>query len=129
MTVLRHPTQNAVASAQSRAPLTRAFRPVHKLGLGLAVGAVFGAMVFAVAVFHVVLRPSGGLKLILLAQYFYGYEVSWTGALVGLFWGFVSGFVAGWFTAFVHNLATAVTVFKLRTKAELAHTRDFLDHI
>lgn len=129
MTVLRHPTQNAIANTEPRAPLTRAFLPVHKLALGLAVGTVFGAIVFAVTVFHVVLRPSGGLPLILLAQYFSGYEVSWTGALIGLFWGFVSGFVAGWFTAFVRNLATAMTVFNLRTKAELAHTRDFLDHI
>jgi hypothetical protein len=129
MTVLRHPTPSAVASAETREPLTRAFLPVHKLALGVAVGAVFGATIFAVTVFHVVLRPSNGLPMILLAQYFYGYQVSWTGALVGLFWGFVSGFVAGWFTAFVRNAATAVTVFRLRTKAELAHTRDFLDHI
>jgi hypothetical protein len=65
----------------------------------------------------------------LLSQYFYGYSVTWPGALVGCFWGFITGFVAGWFLAFVRNLALTVAVFTLRTKAELAQTSDFLDHI
>ncbi|MBA2243901.1 MAG: hypothetical protein H0W11_03025, partial [Gemmatimonadetes bacterium] len=64
-----------------------------------------------------------------LAEYFYGYTVSWPGALVGGFWGFVVGFVAGWFVAFCRNLVIAATLFITRTRAELAATRDFLDHI
>jgi hypothetical protein len=64
-----------------------------------------------------------------LAEYLYGYTVSSPGALVGGFWGFVAGFVAGWFFAFCHNLVIAATLFITRTRAELAATRDFLDHI
>jgi hypothetical protein len=55
--------------------------------------------------------------------------VSWTGLFVGMGWGFVVGFVGGWFFAFCRNLALAISIFITRTRAELAQTRDFLDHI
>ena len=106
-----------------------AFAPIHKRALGVALGVVSGLGIFLVTVFHVVLQPGDPLSLHLLAQYFYGYDVSWRGALVGLFWGFVTGFVFGWFAAFVRNVVVATTIFVLRTKAELAQTKDFLDHI
>jgi len=102
---------------------------IHQSALGVAIGLVTGCGVFALTVFHLVLQPAGGLKLVLLAQYFYGYEVSWRGAVLGLLWGFTSGFVLGWFGALVRNMTVATLVFALRTKAELAQTEDFLDHI
>ena len=116
---------------ESRRPtaLALAFAPVHKRALGIAVGAVVGLAVFAVTAFHVIVQPVDGLNLGLLAHYFSGYDVSWRGAFVGLFWGFFTGFVAGWFVAFVRNFVIAIRVFTLRTKAELAQTKDFLDHI
>ena len=106
-----------------------AFAPVHKRSLGIALGTVTGAGVFALTAFHVIFSPVDAFDIRLLAQYFYRYDVSWTGACVGLFWGFMSGFVAGWFIAFVRNLMMAVRAFTFRTKAELAQTQDFLDHI
>jgi hypothetical protein len=68
-------------------------------------------------------------NLELLANYFYGYSVSWKGLAIGTGWGFVVGFVGGWFVAFCRNMVIAVSVFVTRTRAELAQTRDFLDHI
>lgn len=109
-------------------PLALAFAPVHKSAMGVAVGIVAGAILFGITAFHMATHAAGP-NLMLLSQYFYGYSVSWKGAFVGLFWGFVTGFVAGWFTAFVRNLVVTVTVFTLRTKAELSQTQDFLDHI
>jgi hypothetical protein len=109
--------------------LPRAFAPVHKRALGVAVGCVFGLAFLLVTAFHVVLTPAPALPIALLSQFFYGYEVSWRGAAVSLFWGFATGFVAGWFVAFVYNLATAITVFAFKARGELAQTRDFLDHI
>jgi hypothetical protein len=106
-----------------------AFNPVHKFALGTAVGGVLGFCVFAVTVFHVVLKPPNAPPIELLAQYFYAYEPTWRGALVGFFWGAFTGFVAGWFVGFVHNLATAIMVFIFKTHGELAQTKDFLDHI
>jgi hypothetical protein len=102
---------------------------VHKRALGVAVGCVAGLGFAAVTVFHLLLDPDPAPPIALLAQFFYGYEVSWRGALVGCGWGFFTGFVAGWFVGFVHNLVTAIRVFVFRTKGELAQTKDFLDHI
>lgn len=115
--------------SRDRARAAFAFAPVHKRALGVALGAVSGLAVFAVTAFHVIFRPVDALPLGLLAQYFFGYAVTWPGAFIGLFWGFVTGFVFGWFAAFVRNFVIATTVFVLRTKAELSETKDFLDHI
>ena len=84
---------------------------------------------FAITLFHVVLRPQDALDIALLSQYLTGYSVSWTGAFVGLFWGILIGFVAGWFVAFVRNVVIASRVLMIRGKADLAQSRDFLDHI
>ena len=115
--------------AQPGSWLEVAFAPVHKRALGVAVGSLVAFLVFGATALHVVLRPGAALDIGLLSQYFYGYTVSWQGSVVGAFWGFFTGFVAGWFLAFVRNLVMTVAVFTLRTKAELARTSDFLDHI
>ena len=60
---------------------------------------------------------------------FYGFEVTWRGALVGAWWAFMAGFVAGWFAAFLRNVCIAVWLTKLRIKAHLQETRGFLDRI
>jgi hypothetical protein len=109
--------------------LPHAFAPVHKRALGCAVGVVFGLGFFLVTAFHIVLNPVPALPIALLAQFFYGYEVTWWGAVIGFVWGFFTGFVAGWFVAFVHNFVTAIIVFVFKTRGELTQTRDFLDHI
>lgn len=107
--------------------LSLAFAPVHKRALGTAVGITWGGAVALLTAFHVVTRPSPALDISLLAQYYYGYTVSWTGVIVGLLWGFVTGFVAGWFVAFVRNFTMATWLLFIRTKAELS--QPFLDHI
>ena len=109
--------------------LARVCAPVHKRVLGLAVGLTAGGLVFAITAFHVIVHPSLGPNIELLNEYFYGYTVSWAGAAIGAFWGLVSGFVAGWFLAFVRNVCVASRVWYLSTRAELSSTRDFLDHI
>lgn len=115
--------------AGTTSTLVLAFAPIRKLALGVAVGMVTGLLLFAVTLGHVALDPRHGEFLALLDQYFYGYTVSPTGAFVGLWWGFVTGFAAGWFMAFVRNFAIAVIIFAFRTRAELSHTSDFLDRI
>ncbi len=109
--------------------LALAFAPLHKRALGIAVGMASGLLVFGITVFHLTLAPEWAIDLDLLAEYFYGYSVTWKGSLVGLFWGFVVGFVSGWFLAFSRNVVIATLIFIGRTRAELQATRDFLDHI
>jgi hypothetical protein len=108
--------------------LARAFAPVHKRALGVAVGLTVALVVLVVTVFHIIAQPID-VPIDLLGQYFYGYDTTWRGALLGVWWGFVSGFAAGWFLAFLRNFAVATWIFVVRAKASLAQTRDFLDHI
>jgi hypothetical protein len=69
-------------------PLTNilkgAFATLHKRALGIATGLTAGLVLFAATAFHVVARPQDAPNIGLLAQYLYGYEVSWQGALIGL---------------------------------------------
>lgn len=113
----------------TEAEVLLAFAPVHKRAFGVATGVAFALAVFLATVASIILDPGGQFSLALLAEYFAGYTVSWTGALIGAAWAFFAGFVAGWFTAFARNLALATWIFIARTRAELAATRDFLDHI
>jgi len=108
--------------------LERMFAPLHKRALGLAVGLTFGALVFLVTVFHVIVRP-GTVPIGLLSQYFYGYQITWKGAFVGLWWAFVAGFAAGWFIAFLRNLALATWLILIRARSIFSQADDFLDHI
>jgi hypothetical protein len=103
--------------------------PMHKRAFGIAVGATAGTLIFVLTAFHVIVNPPNALNIALLGQYFYGYTVTWRGAFIGLAWGLATGFIAGWFVAFVRNLVVTVTVFALKTRAELEQTSDFLDHI
>ena len=107
--------------------LALAFAPIHKSALGIAVGAVSGAIMAVVTVFHTILQPQNAPPIGLLGHYFYGYTVSWSGAAVALAWGFVTGFVAGWFVGFIRNFSTATWLLVVKTKAALS--QPFLDHI
>jgi hypothetical protein len=111
--------------------LVLAFAPLHKRALGVAIGTAFGLVIFAITAIHLIRQPAPpeALPLSLLSQFFYGYDVSWFGAFIGFGWGFLVGFVAGWFVAFCRNLVIAVSIFITRTRAELNATREFLDHI
>jgi len=111
------------------AEITFAFLPLNRGAFGVAVGMVSALAVVLLTVASLFLDPANLLKIDLLAEYFYGYALSWTGALIGGAWGFAVGFVGGWFAAFVRNFTTATWIFLTRTRAELAATRDFLDHI
>jgi hypothetical protein len=107
-----------------------AFEPLHKRALGMAIGSASG-LVFFLATIVVLLRGLGPdvPDLRILDEYFYGYTVSWTGAFIALAWGFVTGFVMGWFAAFCRNSVIAASIWLGRNRSELEATRDFLDHI
>lgn len=128
-TELETPTTEALTEAGVPLRTALAFAPVHKKALGIACGLVGGLLVFGVTVFSLVILGGDDTGLRLLGEYFYGYEVTWRGAFIGFFWGFVTLFVFAWFAAFLRNLILATSVFLARTREELRQTRDFLDHI
>jgi hypothetical protein len=105
------------------------FAPVDKRAFGVAIGTTWALAIFALTAAELLLEPHPSINLGLLSHFFKGYDVTWPGAVIGAAWGFFSGFCAGWFTAFVRNLVLALSLFMLRTRAELDDSRDFLDHI
>jgi hypothetical protein len=108
--------------------LTYVFAPMHKRALGVALGVVSGAlMVFATVVPLVVPDPLHQPGVALLAQFFYGYSVTWPGLVVGFFWGFGIGFVVGWSLALIRNVFTALWLLSVRAKGTLSGP--FLDEI
>lgn len=109
--------------------LALAFAPLHKAAFGVAIGIAGALVLFSLTVAGLVLDPAGRTNLALLAEYLAGYEQSWPGALIGAAWGFFVGFVAGWFFAFTRNLVLAIWLLIVRARADIAATRDFLDHI
>lgn len=119
----------AVDTAAADRTLRLAFAPIHKRAFGVAVGVTAGLAIFLVTALRLLTGPEGVTYLSLLSQFLAGYEESWTGAVIGLGWGFAVGFVAGWFAAFVRNLVLVTYLFLVRTRADLLATRDFLDHI
>ena len=106
-----------------------AFARLHKAAFGVATGVAGALLMGAITTACLVWPRASTFPLGLLSEYFAGYSVSWTGVVVGMGWGFLVAFVAGWFVAFSRNLALAVSAFMIRTRAEIEQTRNFLDHI
>ena len=126
----RQPYTPHVAPASELPPdLALAFAPLHKKAFGIAVGVAGALLMFLLTAVYLLREPPRPIGIALLSQFFAGYSVTWTGALVGTLWGFAVGFVIGWFVAFCRNLVLAISIFAIRTRAQLQATRDFLDHI
>ena len=110
-------------------PLLRAFAPLHRSALGIATGVVLGGLLFAVTLISVLRGTFPDRSLVSLNQFFWGYSVSWRGALIGLLWGWGTGFVLGYGFAFARNAAVWVWLTVIRSRAEMDQYSDFLDHL
>lgn len=128
MTASVPPSTTATAARLDRVAQL-AFAPMDKLAFGVAVGTAAGVLLFALAIADPLLDRAGRVDVGLLAQFFAGYRAGGLGAVVGLLWGLAVGFVIGWFTAFVRNLVLALWLVVARARADLAASREFLDHI
>lgn len=121
---VRHTTEELML------PVMRlAFARLHKAAFGAATGVAGALLMGGITLAVLVVPRAANFPLGLLAEYFAGYDVSWIGVVIGMGWGFLVSFVAGWFVAFCRNLALAVSAFMIRTRAEIEQTRNFLDHI
>lgn len=74
---------------------------LSKRGLALGLGIIWGVGVFLLTIY--VLLRGGGHTLVLLQQFYWGYNISWGGAFLGLIYGFINGFIVGWLLALLHN--------------------------
>jgi hypothetical protein len=99
------------------------------LALGISLGTLFGLLIFFAT--NILIIKGGdviGPNLILLNQYFIGYEITFTGSLIGLVYGFVSGFILGWLIAFLRNFVVAVYLHILRVKSSMSAVNDYIDN-
>lgn len=113
-----------------QSPPLLAFGPLHRIGLGMAFGTIFGGMVFIATLVVMAKKGDGNLiQLELLNQFFAGYSISLSGAFIGLASGFGSGFVLGWMLAAVRNAVIWIWLTAVRSRAEMDQYSDFLDHL
>jgi protoporphyrinogen oxidase len=110
--------------------LEEVFNKLDGVALGGAVGTLTGALL-CLATVILALRggESVGPPLGLLAQYFPGYTVTGPGSLVGLAYGFASGFAVGWGFALFRNAALLLYTAILHRRAQLHLLRRFLEFI
>ncbi len=109
--------------------LIRIFARVDKIALGAAVGVLSGLILFSATMILAVRGgETVGPNLGLLVNYFPGYTVTPTGALVGLFHGFLLGSVLGFGFAALRNGLIFVYMATIRARAEHRSLDGFLDH-
>jgi hypothetical protein len=75
---------------------------LHPVRLGVAGGVVCGVALFLCTLFAV-WTGHAAPYLHLLVDVYPGYTVSGIGSVVGLFWGFVKGFVGFYVLAWIYN--------------------------
>ena len=112
-----------------RDPLLLAFAPLHRSAFGVASGVVLGGLLSAATLVMVIKGEYHQLNLDLLAQFFWGYSVTWPGIFVGFLWGFAAGFGLGWGFALVRNAVVWIWLTLIRSRAEMEQYSDFLDHL
>lgn len=112
-----------------RNPLVIQFLPMHKRAFGTATGFAAALILFLLTAVTIVGHFEDVAGLGLLAQFFAGYSVTWTGAVVGAAWAGFTGFVMGWFLAFARNFFVAGMILYVRARTDLEQSRNLLDHI
>ncbi len=115
-------------STKVDALIIKTFARVDNLALGVAVGTVFGFILFFAT--NTLLLKGGdpmGETLIRFNQYFIGYTVSFIGSFIGFLYGFLSGFVIGWLIAFIRNMIIKIYLFVAQFKARMVSVNNFID--
>ena len=108
--------------------LVLAFAKLDKLAFATALGTVSGLIV-AIATLWIAVKGGerAGQNLQMLGQFFQGYTVTVSGALVGFAYSFTSVFLWGWLFAYLRNFALGFVIYRARREAELMSFRQFLD--
>jgi hypothetical protein len=110
--------------------LEQVFPKLDALAFGLAVGIVCGLVLLSATLF-LVLKGGDvvGPNLALVSQFFPGYTVTAVGSLIGLFYGFLTGFALGWSFAFLRNTTTALYLASITQSAQRSLMRQLFDYI
>jgi len=119
-----------VALEAVKEAFAQAFAKLDRLAFGLSTGAMAGLLLFLATLF---LALKGGdvmgPNLQLLQQYFPWYSVTLSGSLLGLGYGFLSGFIGGWGFAFLRNIPAFLYMALIRRRAERLVLRNLLEYV
>lgn len=80
-----------------------------RIGISAVVTAMVAGLVLFAATLWLVIKggPNVGQHLGLLRAYYPGYSVTWTGSLLGLLYGGLTGFALGGCVAWLYNVIAA----------------------
>ena len=82
---------------------------IHATILALIFAVICGVGLFIMTVWLLIKGGEYvGPHLELLGQYFIGYSVTWTGSVIGLFYGAVFGGICGWLIGMIYNLLVTI---------------------
>jgi hypothetical protein len=110
--------------------IAAAFAKIDPLAMGIALSVVSGLGVFmATAILLLRGGPAVGPTLSLIGNYLLGFEVTWTGALLGLLEGGMWGFALGAVAAGLRNSALKSYAKIVRWRQEREDRRNLLDKI
>lgn len=106
------------------------FAKIHNVSLGLSLGVVCGVVLCACTL---LLSWRSDLELAsyfeLLSHYYPGYRVSAMGSLLGLVYGFGSGFLVGWLLAIIRNFVSYLYFVITQRSYERRFVLRFLEHL
>jgi hypothetical protein len=98
------------------------------VALGVSVGLAAGIFIAGLTVATLVRGSNQATAVVsLFGAYFFGYTVSWAGAVVGFVYAFVAGFSIGAAAAALRNLGVSSALAVARTEAELTALHEGLD--
>ena len=119
----------AIGEAADRV-IAAAFAKIDPLAMGIALSVVSGLGVFmATAILLLRGGPAVGPTLSLIGNYLLGFEVTWTGAVIGLLEGGMWGFALGAIAAGLRNSALKIYAKIVRWRQEREDRRNLLDKI
>ncbi len=110
--------------------LAQVFSKLDPIPFGMSVGMAVGLLLF-LATLALTLKGGDvvGPRLELLSNFFPGYTVTQFGSLLGLVYGFFSGFVIGWGAAFLRNTTMFLHMAFVQRRAEMNTLKDIFDYI
>ena len=109
--------------------LERVFLKLDRVAFGVSLGTVTGLALFLATLILVVKGGDVvGPNLRLLSEYFPGYRVTASGSALGLFYGFLTGFIGGWFFALLRNTMMFLYMAAIHRRAELYLLRKLFEY-
>jgi len=126
---LTQPQVPASVPLTAHSGLVTAFARMDKLAFAVALGLVAGLVTFTATLFLVIKGgETVGRNMYLLSEFFFGYTVSVTGAMIGFAYSFLWAFLWGWTFAYLRNFILGLMIYRAKRKVELLSFREFVDH-